>query len=136
MGRAGRRRGGGIFRYAPPLWLKVCEYLEDVLGGELHLARRVVQDAVGRRIQTSEAGRLNALRTESVVGNDLEDVLRFESELQILLTEATEGFGYGGIRLPNVVLTEEVTAQVGKPTGVGHGKLRTLRSGEVIRLTG
>jgi hypothetical protein len=51
--------------------------LEDVFGGELHLAGRVVQDAIGSWIQTSETGRLNALRTEGVVGDDVENILRF-----------------------------------------------------------
>jgi hypothetical protein len=41
------------------------------------LAGRVVQDAIGGWIQTSETGRLNALRTEGVVGDDVENILRF-----------------------------------------------------------
>ena len=62
---------------------------------------------------------MNTLGTEGVVGDDVEDVLRFEPELEILFAEAAEGLGKGCIRLPNMVLTEEVTALVEESAASG-----------------
>ena len=107
---------------------------EDVFSRQLRPPRRAVDDSIRRWIQPHKHRRCNQLRSRSVIGHIIEDILYLKPQLQRLLFIGPERLRKIRIHTPYRILPKPISSDIPELTSSRDSEHSSLSSRQEERL--